>query len=549
MFPLGVTTAEVLVGRASSFQGTRATINVTVTPILNGNVTHLVHYATGYILGRLKDSYRGDEVSFRVPHADQTGFRDESQKAATGWHYRADVTVISPSGDSFSYSKEFQPLVGTDVIDLDLLAGGPTLAPSTVTVPPVTSVNGLTGNVVVSGDTALLSSLPFSRAALEHRVRVSEMRRYRGRRGVRKKAAVTVIMDHGLNKFDASVRPLLTARNLPVTLALNSNWQDTTDARHSTNNLVTPAMVKAWVDAGWLEPANHGRTHSGYTTDEQMTTEIVTGREELETMLGHRVDSWVQPSMTTGDGFNSGGDQTMYWSTHTGRTILRSHAVVSGLAPGSSLYALDGEPTIGMKGGWIDTSTTDVETAIQNAINSGTGYIVRFHPQFLDQTGYLTTAQLTSFLDRLVAWRDGGDIDVLQFRDFAVAKREPADQDTGVRNVHSLFAATPTGGVIYLRRSGSDVELNIYGVGFTGLGTNPTLYKLPVGFQPDYHRVFAEASFKSAGPRFLIHGTNGGANAGNIVSLGNTDGTFYVSFNWKTRDAFPVPANYPGTAG
>lgn len=113
-------------------------------------------------------------------------------------------------------------------------------------------------------------------------------------------------------------------------------------------------------------------------------------------------------------------------------------------------------------------------------------------------------------------------------------------QDTGLRSVRDLFAGTPGGGPIMLRRANNVVNLNIYGVSFASV--NQTLWTLPVGFRPDYHRVFAANSFTASGARFIVS-----SSAGTVQSIGNTDGaTYYLTMTWLTNDAYP--STLPGTA-
>lgn len=405
----------------------------------------------------------------------------------------------------------------------------------------------------------------------EHELRVSELRRRTGDVKVSAQTAITIVMDHGLNKFNTSIYPLLEARGIPVTLALNSDWQNPNDSRYSTNNEVTPTMVKTWIGAGIVEPANHGRTHTGYATDAENTTEIEGGRRELETMLGVPVDTWVQPAMGSLTGFDDGNAPEKYWETHTGREILRTHAVVSGLIPGSSFYPLDGEPVVGMKGGWIDTDTAPIETNIGTAISTRTGYIVRFHPQYLDTTGYITTAQLTAFLDKLVAWRDNKQIEILPLRKFAVAEKteDPSGTsgDTGWRAMPAFTGARADAtrpGVWRLRRIGNRVTMQMVGVGVAGTGENfigPNA--IPAGFTMSAENglMYESPTAHSTGVLSVYGPTHRILVAGNdVVWRGWLSTTFVYSnaapagessmlhaeVSWTTNDAWP--STLPGTA-
>lgn len=374
---------------------------------------------------------------------------------------------------------------------------------------------------------------------LEHDFRLMDMRERLGAVNVVAPKAVTIIMDHGLVNFRDKVWPLLQARNLPVTLAINSKGWDSTQ-----NSGVTYADVQGWVNTGLVEAANHGRNHTLNGDYEHDRQEIIGGREELEAQLGVTIDSWIQTGGTAYP-FADGDALHKYWSTTTGPLAYRSHAVGTGLLPNTEVYYdLNGHPVFGCKGGWIDRSTGSIQTIINNT-PVGKGYIVRFHPQFLDTVdgsgnAYLTTAGLTSFLDYLVTERDAGRLQVLTFNRWQIARHAPEAGDTGLRSVTSLFGGTPTGGNILIRRVGYEVELNIYGVSFASIPSS--FWTLPVGFRPDHHRLFAASSYTASGARFIIS-----QSAGTIQLISGVTGTaYYVVLRWQTRD--PFPSVYPGTS-
>lgn len=237
------------------------------------------------------------------------------------------------------------------------------------------------------------------------------------------KGAVALVFDHGTNNMK-NIIPMLQARSLRATLALNSDMYNPNDSRYSTNNLTTWAEIQGWHDAGTIEVANHGRTHLGYTARADIYNEIVGGRNELETnMPTVKIDSWVQIGAGAGsnNGFSDGATLDDYYTTDAGRIILDGHGVVTGSLPGTRLLPLTGDPVIGAAGSWIDTGQTDidsVESAITSAGTQKRGFMVRFHPQYLDQAGYITTAQFTAFLDWLAARTD---VVVLPLREMAIS--------------------------------------------------------------------------------------------------------------------------------
>ncbi|WP_104164646.1 polysaccharide deacetylase family protein [Arthrobacter sp. SX1312] len=254
-------------------------------------------------------------------------------------------------------------------------------------------------------------------------VRLSSLRHRVGPVSTGGKGAITLVMDHGTNKVKEIV-PLLQARGLRATLALNSDMYNPATPRYSTNNLTTWSEIKGWHDAGTLEIANHGRTHFAGTTYAEIDHEIRGGRTELETNLpGVVVDSWVQPGSGSSLGFEDGTTLAAYYETDAGRIILDNHAVVTGQVPGTRLLPLTGEPIIGFSGSWIDTGQADIDN-VKNLITSAgaqkRGFTIRFHPESLDRPDRITTAQLTEFLDWIVA---RPDVVVLPLREFAIATR------------------------------------------------------------------------------------------------------------------------------
>lgn len=249
----------------------------------------------------------------------------------------------------------------------------------------------------------------------EHLVRLSELRRRRGPVKVSTPGVVVLALDHGLTNVKAKILPLLEARGLTTTLAVNSqNWADT------QNSGASQADVAAWEAAGTVEVANHGRTHSYPTSDPAWETEIRGGREELEDQLGIPIDTYQMA------GSDWGGSISDLGRSGRGGIALAAHAIVTGMLNDGTprVYPLNGEPTIGSFGYWIDPGGTLIDTAkarIQDAITQRGTVIIRHHPQFMDTSGYITATEFEAFLDHLVTLRDSGQITVMQQRDAMIA--------------------------------------------------------------------------------------------------------------------------------
>src|SRR5699024_7753946 len=104
---------------------------------------------------------------------------------------------------------------------------------------------------------------------LEHMMRVSDMRRRLGPVSVGDKGAVTIVFDHGTVNFKKWVLPLLEARGMRATLAMNAANVGT-----STHELPDWTEIKSWSDSGVVEIANHGMTHQSASGYDAIRTEI-----------------------------------------------------------------------------------------------------------------------------------------------------------------------------------------------------------------------------------------------------------------------------------
>lgn len=151
--PTGITTCMVSTGSALDFFGNDVALSVVVKPVIGGSAKDIVWAATGRPLVTYTTTFTasaGLPVTFPVPHVDQAGFVDSTGQAFTMWAYQATITATL-SGQAQNWVKNFQPLVGQVTIDLDLLPDGSIASPLSAPIPAVLSVNGETGNVIVSG--------------------------------------------------------------------------------------------------------------------------------------------------------------------------------------------------------------------------------------------------------------------------------------------------------------------------------------------------------------------------------------------------------------
>lgn len=262
-------------------------------------------------------------------------------------------------------------------------------------------------------------------------VREADMRRRLGHISTDGKAAVALVFEHGLERFQDIVWPALQARGLRATLALNMGQFDVGYQHAASNGEVTWTDIQGWASAG-LEIANHTRTHRGAATVAQMRDEIQVSRQDLENAVGQPIDSFIQIGIPSGDsdysGFGQGSTPEAYYSTDAGRMILDAHVATTGsiYQPGY-VYALDGTIPVGVQGKWLDAGTTaalnDINASINIAVARPGRTVVRCHPEKIGASGgiTITTAKFEEFLDDLASRRDAGELVVLPFREWAIA--------------------------------------------------------------------------------------------------------------------------------
>lgn len=148
-WPSGMQLVNITVGSTLNFFGDEQIVKVTVTPVIGGSSTRLIWAATGQpvVLGTKEfTGLAGSIASFTIPNPDQDGFIDGAGNAARNWSYSATVVVAGQR-----WTQAFQPVAGQTEIDLDLVPDGAITAPTSAPTPAVTSVNGLTGAVLITG--------------------------------------------------------------------------------------------------------------------------------------------------------------------------------------------------------------------------------------------------------------------------------------------------------------------------------------------------------------------------------------------------------------
>ena len=148
-WPDGVITRPITWKIPSTLTGGEITeVQTTITPIL-GNAKSLVWVATGDELVSMSDTFSGDDViSFSVPVVDQVGWRDPAGNDYTNWSYK----IVARARRGFREQelvKYFQIKQNQTNLDLALVPYGEPADPTVTPIPPVTSVNGQSGDVVI----------------------------------------------------------------------------------------------------------------------------------------------------------------------------------------------------------------------------------------------------------------------------------------------------------------------------------------------------------------------------------------------------------------
>lgn len=258
---------------------------------------------------------------------------------------------------------------------------------------------------------------------LEHMMRVSDMRRRLGPVRVGDKGAVTIVFDHGTVNLKEWVLPLLEARGMRATLAMNAANVGT-----SAHELPDWTEITSWSDSGVVEISNHGMTHQSASGYDAIRAEITGGREAIEAAIGKPVDTYVQVGMGDDafDGFGTGKTVEAYATTDAGTIILQSHAVVmGGISQPGAVYHIDGHIPQGFLGSsWIDSGSQaamdGAKTIIDRAVTQKKRAVIRCHPQNMGE-GKLTQAILADLLDYIKTRVDSGQLVMLPAREWAIA--------------------------------------------------------------------------------------------------------------------------------
>lgn len=154
-FPEGVTTATISLGTMFDFRGNAVDkVTAKVEVFLGGNATKLNYRGTGQTVVPSVFNVDAEEgmISFQLPHVDQPGFFAGDGSEAKYWAYIISIQATPQGSKPVKWVKRLQPVIGQTSIDLDNVVDGELTSFVSTPQATVTSVNGQTGEVWVSGD-------------------------------------------------------------------------------------------------------------------------------------------------------------------------------------------------------------------------------------------------------------------------------------------------------------------------------------------------------------------------------------------------------------
>lgn len=254
----------------------------------------------------------------------------------------------------------------------------------------------------------------------------------------RDKAQIAIVCDdYPKDTLDIFI-PMVKARGIPISWALNAN---TFDPGYS---YLPFSVGKSWADIASLDPkmvevVNHGATHADVSSVDALEYEIVDSRLRLRAYTGQNVFGWIPPGCNYPEDirYKTGPlitDEEVYAKSQFSRLVLENHAWATGfqrspqdgglvthvMTEFKSDYlgrqwleqALNG----GVKGGGIG------DTHVNAAISRKHGVILSLHAYKIEggmaSEPTMSRVELEGFLDRLVALRDAGQVDLVTLSDW-----------------------------------------------------------------------------------------------------------------------------------
>lgn len=242
--------------------------------------------------------------------------------------------------------------------------------------------------------------------------------------GTNGKPVIALRFDDGQDAFRTTVYPLLTARGLPCSHALISEFSS-----QSWGSGTTWADVLDWYKNG-VEIWCHGKDHKDYQGFSGLYANIVTAKETIEAQ-GIKVQGWALPGVTPV--YNTAPYNTLNsiddYESETGRLLMNNYALTEAYAGGKNRFLPNGRyhglDHVTVSDG---ISLVDAQGIVDVCIKEKLGRELMIHPANLGKAGMLSIADFTTLLDYIVAKWEAGDIEVLTpsglcFADSTTAQR------------------------------------------------------------------------------------------------------------------------------
>lgn len=259
----------------------------------------------------------------------------------------------------------------------------------------------------------------------DHAARVASLRSRIGPVTLDGAGGLSLIFDHGTTAVRDWVWPELKKRGLTGTLALSPEVH--LDGQGDSRDQATTEELKQMVAEG-LVIASHSGDHLGAISYNDLWRQIVVSKQTLESKLGTRVDSWVQPGYALSAGnykdFGAGRSEQAYSDTMAGRLLQQTYPVITGYVGEEYLYP-PVELPVGVRRSAMEKkdSIQTVYNYVNEAAEKGLKHLTFIHPYIFtdDSDDFATRGDYIAFLDHVAKLRDAGRLKVLTLPQLAIA--------------------------------------------------------------------------------------------------------------------------------
>lgn len=248
-------------------------------------------------------------------------------------------------------------------------------------------------------------------------------------------AAVALRFDHNLANFRDIVLPLLRARSLPWSVAVNTA-QNHINA--PANGGVTFPQIQGWALNYGGEVLAHSHTHADSTSTSAIVANVEDSLPILKTGAPQLVvEGFAVPGVggTEWEGWTSTNTPEHFTSKYVAASaVMKNFAFCTGYISGA-IRPLMGTVTNGQTHVTMDSVTNGATVigTLQQAQQLGAGVQLMMHPNMLTLTDGISPAVLTEILDWIVVERDAGRIVVLTTSGLVVADARHAYRQSILR--------------------------------------------------------------------------------------------------------------------